>query len=220
MPHVWHGGGFKKKIRRNFFQHGAHFNKMLYHWTANYCDKQVNHCPYTFSSIWPPCFCKVKHTGDNSNGVDRLVQWCRSLRNVRWTGTESQSRFLAFLFKFRHFTLHTFTGRSSKSLTVYTFLKKYQHVHVQHRKITFILECEYPRTRTLKQDLIMQKDRYVVQMIVSQNIFQIIISLENWEEKKKKISSVGSGTQYNYMNVKHSMNTIDSGLDDSSSSSD
>ena len=44
-------------------------------------------------------------------------------------------------------------------------------------------------------------------MIISQNIFQIIISLENWEKKRKKkkrkkeISSVGGGTQYNYMNV-------------------
>ena len=23
---------------------------------------KVNHCPYTFSSIWPSCFCKVEHT--------------------------------------------------------------------------------------------------------------------------------------------------------------
>ena len=103
----------KSSFQRNFFQNGTHLNKLLYHWTANYCDKQVNHCPYTFSSIWPSCFCKVKHTGDSCNGVDRLVQWCRSLRNDWWIGTESQSRFLAFLCKFRHFTLHTLTGRSS-----------------------------------------------------------------------------------------------------------
>ena len=30
---------------------------------------KVNHCPYTFSSIWPSCFCKVKHTGDSCNGT-------------------------------------------------------------------------------------------------------------------------------------------------------
>ena len=99
--------------------------KLLYNWTANYCDKQVIYCPYTFCSIWPSCFCKVKHTGDSCNGVDRFVQWCRSLRNVRWTAIESQSRFLAFLCKFRHFTLHTLTGRSSKSLIVHKFLNKY-----------------------------------------------------------------------------------------------
>ena len=54
--------------------------QLLYHWTANYCDKQVNHCPCTVSSIWPSCFCKLKHTGDNGgdrdnggdNGVDPL----------------------------------------------------------------------------------------------------------------------------------------------------
>ena len=118
----------KKCRNRHFrgflFENGRHFNKLLYHWTANYCDKQVNHGPYTFSSIWPSCFCKVKHTGDSCNGVYRLVQWCRSLRNVRWTGTESQSRFLAFLCKFRHFTLHTLTGRSCKSLIVCKFLQK------------------------------------------------------------------------------------------------
>ena len=115
----------KSSFQRNFFQNGTHFNKLLYQWTANYCDKHVlNHCPYTFSSKWPSCFCKVKHMGDSCNGVDRLVQWCRSLRNVRWTGTESQSRLPAFLCKFRHFTLHALTGWSSKSLTVYTFLKK------------------------------------------------------------------------------------------------
>ena len=85
----------------------------------DYCDKLVNHCPYIFSSIWPSCFRNVKQMGDSCNGVDRLVQWCRSLRNVRWTATESQSRLLAFLCKFRHFTLHTLTGRSSKSLIVY-----------------------------------------------------------------------------------------------------
>ena len=120
MPHVWHVGGFKKLLKssfqRNFFQRCTHFNKLLYHWTANYCDKQVNHSPYTFSPIWPSCFCKVKHTDDSCNGVDRLVQWCQSLRNVRWRVTKSQSRFLAFLCKSRHFTLHTLTGRSSKSL--------------------------------------------------------------------------------------------------------
>ena len=109
----------KSSFQGNFFRNGTHFNKLLYHWTANYCDKHVNHCLYTFSSNWPSCFCKVKHMGDSCNGVDRLVQWCWSLRNVRWTGTESQSRLLAFLCKFRHFTLHTLTGRSSKSLIVY-----------------------------------------------------------------------------------------------------
>ena len=75
-PHVWHGGGFKKmpksSFQRNFFQNGIHFNKLLYHWTANYCDKQANNCLYTFSAIWPSCFCKAKHTGDSCNGVDRL----------------------------------------------------------------------------------------------------------------------------------------------------
>ena len=79
----------------------------------------INTYTYTFSSNWPSWFCKVKHMGDSCNGVDRLVQCCRSLRNVRWTGTESQSRWLAFLWKVRHFTLHTLTGRSSKSLIVY-----------------------------------------------------------------------------------------------------
>ena len=110
----------KSSFQRNFFKNGTHFNKLLYHWTANYCDKHINHCSYTFTSIWPSCFCKVKHMGESCNGVDRLVQWCRSLRNVRWTGTESQSRLLPFLCKFRR----TLTGRFSKSLTVYTFLKK------------------------------------------------------------------------------------------------
>ena len=123
MPHVWHGGGFKKlpksSFQRNFTQNGTHFNKLLYHWTANYRDKHVNHCPYTFSSIWPSCFIKVKHMDDSCNGVDRLAQWCRSVRNVQWMGTESQLKFLAFLCKFGHFTLHTLTGRSSKSLIVY-----------------------------------------------------------------------------------------------------
>ena len=109
----------KSSFQRNFFQNGTHFNKLLYHWTANYCDKHVNHCPYTFSSIWPSCFCKVKHMGDSCNGVDRLVQWCRSLRNVRWTGTESQSRLLAFLYKFKHFALHTLTGREFKCVQVF-----------------------------------------------------------------------------------------------------
>ena len=134
----------KSSCQRNFMQNGTHFDKLLHHWTASYCDKHVNHCPDTFSSIWPSCFCKVKHMGDSCNGVDHLAQWCRSLRNFRWTGTESQWKFLAFLCKFRHFTLHTLTGRSSKSLIVYKFLKKYQHVHVQHGKSTFLLECEYP----------------------------------------------------------------------------
>ena len=166
MPHVWHGGGFKQmtksSFQRNFFQNGTHFNKLLYHWTANNCDKHVNHRPYTFSSIWPFCFCKVKHMGDSCNGVDRLVQWCRSFRNVRWTGTESQSRLLAFLCKFRHFILHTLTDRSPKSLIVYTFLKKKisMCVHMQHGNSTFILECEYPRMHTRKPNLIMQKDRH------------------------------------------------------------
>ena len=141
MPHVWHGDGFKKMsqspFRGNFFQNGTHFNNLLlqYYCTANYCDKQVNHCLHdTFSLIWTSCFCKVKHTGDSCNGIDRLVQWCRSLGNVRWTGTESQSRFLAFLNKFRYFTLHTGTGRSSESLIVYKFLKKYRHVQAQQAK--------------------------------------------------------------------------------------
>ena len=26
----------------------VHISTLLYHWIANYCDKQVNHCPYTF----------------------------------------------------------------------------------------------------------------------------------------------------------------------------
>ena len=76
-----------------------------YHWITNDCDKQIHHCSYTFSSIWPSWFCIVKHTDDSCNVVDHLVQWCGFLRNVRWTGNESQSRFLAFLCKFRPFTL-------------------------------------------------------------------------------------------------------------------
>ena len=118
---------------------------------------------------------------DGCNGVDRLVQWCRSLKNIWWMGIESQSRFLAFLYKFRHFTLHTLTGRSSK--TVYKFLKKYQHV--QHGKSTFVLECEYSRMHTWKPDLIMQKDRHTIWRIIIHNIFQTIISLENRGEKIK-----------------------------------
>ena len=183
MPHVWHGGGFKKlpksSFQRNFFQNGTHFNKLLYHWTANYCDKQVNRCPYTFSSIWPSCFCNVKHTGDSCNGVDPMVQWCRSLRNVHWTGTESQSSFLAFLCKFRHFSLHRLTGRSSKRLTLYKFLKKYKHRHVHQGKSTFVLEYEYPCKHPWKPDLIMQKDRHTMQMIISHNIFHIIY--QSWK---------------------------------------
>ena len=136
----------------------VHISTNLYHWTANYCDKQVIHYSYTFSSIWPSCLCKVKHLGDSCNGVDHLVQWCRSLRNGRWTGTESQSRFLAFLCKYRHFTVHTLTGQSSKSLIVYQFFKQYQHVHVQHGKSTLVLKCEPPHMRTWKLDLMMQKD--------------------------------------------------------------
>ena len=58
--------------------------------------------------------------------------------------------------------LHTLTGRSSKSLIVYKFLKKYQHVHVQRGKSIFIPECEYPRMRAWKPDLIMQKDRHAL----------------------------------------------------------
>ena len=121
--------------------------------------------PIHFSSIWPSCFCKVKHMGDSCNGVDRLVQWCRSLRNVRWTGSESQSRLLAFLCKFRHFTLHALTCRSYKCLIVHKFLKKNIYIYISAcaraaRKNTFILECEYPRMRTWKPDLLMQKDRH------------------------------------------------------------
>ena len=81
------GGGFKKLPKRHFtgipFKNGTDFNKLLYHWTANYwwtTDKHVIYCPYTFSSIWPSCFCKLNHTGDSCNDVDRLEQWCRSLR--------------------------------------------------------------------------------------------------------------------------------------------
>ena len=154
MPHVWHGGGFKKLLKssfqRNFFQNGTHFNKLLYHWTVNYCDKQINNCPYTFSSIWPSCFWKVKHTGDSCNGVDCLVQWCRSLSNVRWTGTESQSRFLAFPCKFRLFTLHTLTGRSSKSLTMYNFLKKISASARAARKKHFWSRMRVPANAHMK----------------------------------------------------------------------
>ena len=75
----------KSSFQMNFCQNDTHFNKLLYQWTANYCDKQVNQCPYTFSSIWPSCFYKVKHTGDRCNGVDRLLQWCYILNTIWWT---------------------------------------------------------------------------------------------------------------------------------------
>ena len=38
---------------------------------------------------------------------------------------------------------------------------------------------------TWKPDLIMQKDRHAMLMIISHNIFQIINNVENWEEKIK-----------------------------------
>ena len=154
MPHVWHGGGFKRvpksSFQRNSFQNDTHFNKLLYHWIANYYEKQGIHCPHTFSSIWLSCFCKVKRTGDSCNGIDCLVQWCRYLRNVPWMGNKSRPRFLAFLCKFRHFSVHKLTGQCSKSLIVYQVLKTYQQVHMQHGKSTFVLECEYLRILTWK----------------------------------------------------------------------
>ena len=159
MPHVWYGGGFKKlpksSFQKNFFQNGTQFNKLLYHWTQTTAINKL----ITVLML----FLQSGHlAGYSCNGVHRLVQWCRSFGNVRWTGTESQSRFLAFLCKLRHFTLHTLTGRSSKSLTVYKHLKKYQHMHVQHRKSTFALECESPRMRMWKPDLITQKDKHAM----------------------------------------------------------
>ena len=117
MPHVWHRGGIKKLLKsafqRTFIQNGTHFNNLPYHWTANYCDKHLNQGPDTFSSIRPSWFYKVKYMGDNCDGVDRLVQWCRSM-----AGNRKSFGVLAFLCDFRHFTLHILTGRYSKILIV------------------------------------------------------------------------------------------------------
>ena len=69
-------------------------------------------------------------------------------------------------------------------------------MHVQHGKKTFVLECEYPRVGTRKPDLIMQKDRHAMYMIISHTIFQIIISLENWEENNKVALAVELSIYY------------------------
>ena len=54
---------------------------------------------------------------NNSVTIWYIHSKCRSLREVRWPGIESQSTFLAFLCGFRYFTLHTLTVRFSKILT-------------------------------------------------------------------------------------------------------
>ena len=76
MPHVWQGHGFNKLPKSSFQRYFVQqFNKSL--------------SLFYFSSILPSCICKEKHTGDSCNGVHHLVKWCRSLRNVQWTGPGS-----------------------------------------------------------------------------------------------------------------------------------
>ena len=137
------GWFLKKCLNRHFrgisFKMARISTNCCYHWTGNYCDKQLNHCPgYFFFHLASLLLqSQVKYTGDSCNGGSTAWHKCWSLRNVRWMGTE-KARFLAFLCKLRHFTLHTLTGRSSKILIVYTVLEKYQLVLVQHGKSTYI----------------------------------------------------------------------------------
>ena len=83
-----------------------------------------------------------------------------------------------------------------------TELKTHEPVHVKHGKCIFVPKGEHSRMRTTNLNLMMQKGNRVVQMIITiKSCHTCTIYFYNTylKDEIKKLSCVGSGTQYTCM---------------------
>ena len=131
-------------------------------------NKRIAHCPNAFFDKVSLLSYKMKHTGNTYNDVGNVVKrrWCH--KNDRWTGTKTQTKFLALRSKLRQSSSYTLTGRSFKILNVCMVSEKQEPVHAKHEKCNFVPRGEYSCTRNTNLNLIMQKENRVIQRILWQ----------------------------------------------------
>ena len=105
------------------------------------------------------------------------ITWSNDVDPIKTTISvfQNQWRLLPLRSKFRHLSSHKLIGRSLEIiLNLCTVLKTHEPVHVKHGKCIFVPQGEYSRIRTINLNLMMQKGRRVVQMIIAHKSFLII----------------------------------------------